>query len=81
MVVHAARVPVWAARPNLRLSDFGSKKFVGRDFRRAAENRTPAACAPRATAPHSTSTSEFGFKTIPAETATSSGCATLLSAG
>jgi len=34
---------------------------VGRDFRRAAENRTPAACAPRAAAPHSTSTSEFGL--------------------
>ena len=64
MVAHAARVPVWAARPNLRshsLSNFGARKFVGRDFRRAAENRTPAACAPQAAAPHSTSTSEFGI--------------------
>ena len=36
-------------------SDFGARRFVGRDFRRAAENCTPAACAPPAAAPHSTS--------------------------
>jgi hypothetical protein len=63
----------WRTRPACRfgrlaqtfvshaLSDFGARKFVGRDFRRAAENRTPAACAPRAAAPHPTSTSEVGF--------------------
>ncbi len=47
---HAARVPVWAARPNRRSPVCllpGGKKLVERGFRRAAENSTPAACAPR----------------------------------
>ena len=46
------------------LTDFGARKVSGRDFRGAAENRTPAACAPRAAAPHSTSTSEFGLNKV-----------------
>ena len=47
---HAARVLVWAALPNLRAPVrlfCGGEKLVERGFRRAAENDTPAACAPR----------------------------------
>ena len=39
--------------------DLGGKKWVGRNFRRAAENRTPAACAPRASSP---TRSSFGIR-------------------
>ena len=39
-----------------------ARMFVGRGFRRAAENHTPAAYAPRAVTPDTTSTSEFEFK-------------------
>lgn len=63
-MAHAARVPVGRLAQTFvshALSDFGAKKFGGRDFRRAAENRTPAACVPRAAAPYSTSTSDVGF--------------------
>ena len=45
-----ARVLVWAARPNRRSPvclGGGGERLVGRGFRRAAENGTPAACAPR----------------------------------
>ena len=47
---HAARVPVWAARPNQRSPvcvSFCGKKLAERGFRRAAESGTPAACATR----------------------------------
>ena len=47
---HAARVRVWAARPNRRSPVcllVRAEKLVERGFRRAAENSTPAACAPR----------------------------------
>ena len=39
------------------------RKCVGRGFRRAAENHTPAACAPRVATPHTIPTSEFGLNT------------------
>ncbi len=47
---HAARVPVWAARPNRRSPFcllFSAEKLGEQSFRRAAENSTPAACAPQ----------------------------------
>ena len=60
---HAARVLVWAARPNLgsMLAPFNAQqnsgparaaKKAGDDFRRAAENGTQAACAPRTSPPN-----------------------------
>ena len=50
MVAHAARVPVWAARRNLRLTffvRFWREKVCWTRFSASAENRSPAACAPR----------------------------------
>ena len=61
---HAARVLVWATCPNLRAAiclGGGGEKLVGRGFRRAAENGTPAACAPRAGGLRPTPTSECGL--------------------
>jgi hypothetical protein len=41
----------------------GATKFVGRCFRRDAENHTPEACAPQNAPSLPSPTSEFGFKT------------------
>ena len=41
---------------------FGDRNFAGRGIRRAAENSTPAACAPRLTGLRPAPISEFGFK-------------------